>query len=646
MKVGTRIYIGLIISGLVITLASFLAFTSVKDVLIGVETNHEASLDSVHHMKSNLIEAIEESYAYMVSGDIKQKNEFLQSAERFDQAAERFANVAKLTEPEEEAERVLYEKIVSEKDQLIQLAHLVFKEYEKQGSVSLHTFNEYENLVEKIKKKLNKLQAIEQKEVHNAQFSAHEANLNASNSFYGIGFLAILMALGLGLWVSRTIVNPLKELGQGVLKIGDRQFDTRIKSTRRDEIGLLTESFNKMAEKLKETTATKEEADVANKAKSDFLSHMTHEIRTPLNAILGYAQILQMNGSLNSRQREAVNTIETSGNHLLEIVNRILDITKIEAGLNELKLKDFNLTNVIGGLSVMFRERCEAKQLKFTLEGLDTEPVYVNGDEGKLRQILVNLLGNAIKFTERGKVVLKIERTEGHKYIFKVRDTGVGISSEDKVKIFQSFMQAEAGLHFGGTGLGLTITKELVELMGGKLLVESELGEGSCFTISLELPPAKKTVPPRSERNRKAIRLSDQHSVKALVVEDIEENRRLLSEVLRTAGIETQVAENGKEALERLKEFAPQIIFMDRIMPVMNGDAAVKAILNKYGPDRFKLVAITASAFDHQRENSKTLGYDDYILKPFRIAQIHHCIERLLDVEFEYEDEKLESQKI
>ena len=643
MKIGIRINLGLIISGLVITLASFLAFNTVKNALLDVGTFHEGSLHKIHHMKSNLIEAVEESFAYLVSGDIKEKKEYFQSLDRFDQAAKGFVDVARLTEPGEEVERELYEKITTEKVQLIRLANLVFKEYEALGSVSHHTYSQYERAIDTLKADLNSLMEIEHDEVHDAHSLALHAIQSSKDSFYGIGFLAILLAMGLGLWLSRTIINPLEKLGQGVLKVGDRQFDTKIESNRRDEIGLLTDSFNKMAVKLKETTATKEEADVANKAKSDFLSHMTHEIRTPLNAILGYAQILQINDSLNSRQREAVNTIETSGNHLLEIINRILDITKIEAGLNELKLKDFNLTSVIGGLSVMFRERCEAKQLKFILEELDTEPVYVNGDEGKLRQILVNLLGNAIKFTERGKVVLKIERTEGHKYIFKVRDTGPGISSEDKVKIFQSFMQAEAGLHYGGTGLGLTITKELVELMGGKLLVESELGEGSCFTISLELPPAKKTVPPRSERNRKAIRLSDQHSVKALIVEDIKENRQLLSDILRTAGIETQEAENGKEALERLDEFEPQIIFMDRKMPVMNGDAAVKAILNKYGPDQFKLVAITASAFDHQRENSKTLGYDDYIMKPFRIAQIHHCIERLLDVEFEYDDETQES---
>jgi len=389
------------------------------------------------------------------------------------------------------------------------------------------------------------------------------------------------------------------------------------------------------------TQEAKHAAEVANRAKSTFLSNMSHEIRTPLNAILGYAQILKMNGSLDSKQSKAVNTIETSGNHLLELINRILDITKIEAGHLELNSSDFNLTSLIEGLAIMFRERCESKGLEFGLDGLDQEPTYVYGDEGKLRQVLVNLLGNAVKFTDQGKVSLKFERIEGHKYIFKVRDTGAGISSEAKVKIFESFMQAEAGINHGGTGLGLTISKELVELMGGKLLVDSQEGEGSCFSISLELPSAKKTVPPRSKRNRTAIRLPERYSVKVLVVDDVKENRELLSEVLRTVGIETLEAESGKEALERLDEFEPHIIFMDRRMPVMNGEETVKAIIKKYGSDRFKIIAITAAAFDHQRENFKLLGYDDYIVKPFRISHIYDCIKKLLGVEFEYEDDRL-----
>ena len=390
----------------------------------------------------------------------------------------------------------------------------------------------------------------------------------------------------------------------------------------------------------------KRTADAANRAKSDFLSNMSHEIRTPLNAILGYAQILQMNGSLDSKQSDAVKTIENSGNHLLEIINHILDISKIEAGRIELNPVDFNLTSLLEGLAAMFKERCESKKLDFSLGGLDQKPMYVHGDEVKLRQVLVNLLGNAVKFTDQGRIRLELERAAGYKYVFRVRDTGAGISSKERTKIFQSFMQAEAGLHYGGTGLGLTISKELVEFMGGEIFMESQVGEGSCFSISLELHPAKRTVPPRLKRDRKAIRLLEGYSVKALVVDDVQENRKLLSEALRTTGIETLEAENGKEALECLVKFQPHIIFMDMQMPVMNGEETVKAIIQIYGSDRFKIVIITASAFDHQQEKLKLLGCDDYIMKPFRISHIHNCIKKLLNVEFESEDERQESQSL
>ena len=387
----------------------------------------------------------------------------------------------------------------------------------------------------------------------------------------------------------------------------------------------------------------KREAESANRAKSVFLSNMSHEIRTPMNAILGYAQILQRNDTLDPKQRDAVRTIETNGNHLLELINSILDISNIEAGRLEIKLTDFNLNNLIIGLANMFRGRCESKGLEFCLDGLDKEPIHVHGDEGKLRQILVNLLGNAVKFTDRGKVELNIEREEGNKYIFEVRDSGKGVSLEDKTRIFEPFKQTEKGADSEGTGLGLAISKDLTELMNGKLLLESELGEGSCFSISLELPPARKTVPPRPKRNRKVIRLSEGTNVKALVVDDVEVNRQLLSEVLRAVGVETLEAVNGKEALECLDEYEPHIIFMDMRMPVMSGEEAVEEIIKRYGPDRFKIVAITASVLDHQRENFIRLGCDDYIAKPFRIFHIHDSIQKLLGVKFAYDHEKQES---
>ncbi len=388
----------------------------------------------------------------------------------------------------------------------------------------------------------------------------------------------------------------------------------------------------------------KREAEAANRAKSTFLANMSHEIRTPMNAILGYAQILQRSESLDSKQQEAIKTIETSGNHLLGLINSILDISKIEAGRVELVLNDFSLNGLIESLETMFRGRCESKGLEFSLKGLGQEPVLVHADEGKLRQILVNLLGNAVKFTAQGGVGLEIERAASDQFVFKVTDTGHGIALEDKAKIFEPFKQTKEGFDSGGTGLGLAISKELTELMGGILSVESREGEGSCFSVSLKLAPAKKAVSPRTKRSRKAIRLLQGACVKALVVDDIDVNRQLLSTVLQGVGIETREVENGKQALECLEEFQPHIIFMDIRMPVMSGDEVIKKIIAQYGSDRFKIVAITASVFENQRKKFIKLGCSDFIAKPFRISHIHDCVQKLLGVEFEYEGEKQEDR--
>ena len=382
----------------------------------------------------------------------------------------------------------------------------------------------------------------------------------------------------------------------------------------------------------------KYQAESANRAKGAFLANISHEIRTPLNAIIGYSQVLNRSQDLEPSQKKAIQTIETSGNNLLELINEVLDYSKIEAGNKELNLKDFDLNELLKGLITLFEKRCEDKNLTMLLKGTDQTPIHVHGDEGKLRQVLVNLLGNAIKFTDQGKIVLELEKKPSNHYTFQVIDTGAGIPEEDHEKILEPFQQSESGRFTEGTGLGLSLSKEFVHLMGGEFSLISEEGKGSCFFFTLELPPAKAPVPERLQRGQEANwALEKSGSIKALVVDDVEVNRRLLIDILESAGIEISEAENGQEAVDRAENFNPDIIFMDVRMPVMDGKEATLEIKKKFGPDRFKIVALTASVFHQEKKEDFDEIFDDYISKPFRIERIFQCIQSLLDVKFEKE---------
>ncbi|MCI0528533.1 MAG: ATP-binding protein, partial [Nitrospira sp.] len=382
-------------------------------------------------------------------------------------------------------------------------------------------------------------------------------------------------------------------------------------------------------------------AEAASQAKSTFLANMSHEIRTPMNAILGYAQILQLDSTLTKQQRKAVGTIERSGNHLLGLINDILDLSKIEAGRMELNSTDFDLVRLIRDLSAMFQLRCEQNRLTWQVEGLDEEqPTLVSGDEGKLRQVLINLLGNAVKFTSSGGVVLRVTPTDRDHYLFEVVDTGPGIPLRIQKTIFDPFQQGESGIKKGGTGLGLAISKKQIELMGGELAIESEEGKGTRFFFSLPLPPILKKVTLREDLDRKVVRLKPRYSVKALVADDNPANREVLAQILSSIGVEVIEVQNGQEALEKVREQVPDIVFMDYYMPTMDGLEAVQQIVQEWGKNQIKLIMITASAFEHKREEFLRSGCHEVIIKPIRVKQIFDCLTNLLGVEYEYEDSR------
>jgi CheY-like chemotaxis protein len=301
----------------------------------------------------------------------------------------------------------------------------------------------------------------------------------------------------------------------------------------------------------------------------------------------------------------------------------------------ELNARDFNLADLTEDISEIFSIRCEQKGLLWRVDVRIGE-LAVHADDRKLRQILINLLGNSVKFTDQGHVSLTVEQ-HNRRYAFSVEDSGAGISEEAQKRIFEPFQQAEEGEVKGGTGLGLSITKRHIELMGGALQLDSNPGEGSCFHFELDLPPALGELIVKTELNGGLCRLAKPHRVRALVVDDVEDNRELLSGLLKRAGIEVTTANDGAEALQRISEQIPDIVFMDVRMPVMDGLSAVQQLRERWPAEEIVCVAITASGLLRQRTYYLDAGFDDFIGKPFHFEKLCKCMVRHLHVEFEHE---------
>jgi len=442
-----------------------------------------------------------------------------------------------------------------------------------------------------------------------------------------IGLLSALgIALAIVAWQSVRVVRRDRQL---------RVSNAALSSANKDLFGL-----------NQELTEAKDAAEGANRAKSLFLANMSHEIRTPMNAILGYAQILQRDGSLSPNHRSAVQTIHRSGDHLLTLINDVLDISRIEAGRLELHPSDFDLQGLLQGLDVMFRLRCEQKRLAWRVERPATERIPVHADEAKLSQVLINLLGNAVKFTDEGGITLRVtalpESMSGTgrwpvPYLFEVIDTGPGISEQAQKAIFEPFVQADEGVRKGGTGLGLAISQKVLELMGGQLELESTPGQGSRFFFTVPLPPAKTEVEGISaDRWVQVKSLKEGFRVKALIADDIPENREVLSALLSDIGVQVTLTENGREALEQVRAQRFDIAFLDIRMPILGGLEAARLIRQEQGEKAPHIVAISASALDHERRQYLDEGFDGFIPKPFRAEQVYACLADLLHVEYEY----------
>jgi PAS domain S-box-containing protein len=414
------------------------------------------------------------------------------------------------------------------------------------------------------------------------------------------------------------------------------------------EIFQNSEELQAANQKLQDTNAqlqhTKAEAEAANRAKSTFLSTMSHEIRTPMNAILGYAQLMLRDPELGADAKANLKIIGRSGEHLLALINDVLDMSKIEAGRTELNPATFNLSRLLEDLAVMFRVRAQEKGLRFEMSSDAGQTPYVVGDQGKIRQVLINLLGNAVKFTLNGHIKLKatlVQRENDQLWLSAgVEDTGAGIKDEDQRKLFEPFSQGRVGKDsLKGTGLGLAISRNYARLMGGDITVSSTLGAGSVFRFEIPIGRGDAGVAVRQSAPRRVISLqAGQAPQNVLVVDDNPENRDWLMKLLKSVGFSVRGEENGEAALRASEEWKPRLILMDMHMPVMDGLEATRRIKEDSRYKDIVVIALTASAMDEDRRTVMQSGADDFLAKPCREDELLEKMRAHLRIAYNYED--------